>query len=66
MVLDPFMGSGTTAAAAIRCGRHYVGFELNAEYCELIEKRLQVLMSVDKPGTVTLRGNELKPASEEI
>jgi site-specific DNA-methyltransferase (adenine-specific) len=66
VVLDPFMGSGTTAAAAIRCGRHYVGFELNAEYCELIEKRLQVLMSVDKPGTVTLPGSELKPASEEI
>lgn len=41
LVLDPFMGSGTTAVAAKRCGRDYVGFELNATYCALIERRLQ-------------------------
>jgi site-specific DNA-methyltransferase (adenine-specific) len=35
------MGSGTTAVAARRCGRNFVGFELNAEYCELIEARLK-------------------------
>lgn len=32
IVLDPFMGSGTTALAAKKHGRHYIGFELNAEY----------------------------------
>ncbi len=40
VILDPFMGSGTTAIAAKRCGRQFVGFELNAEYCQIIEERL--------------------------
>ena len=43
VVLDPFMGSGTTAVAARRCGRNFVGFELNPEYCALIERRLAQL-----------------------
>ena len=41
LVLDPFMGSGTTAAAAKRNGRNYVGFELNPEYCAMIARRLE-------------------------
>ena len=40
VVLDPFMGSGTTAVAAKRCGRHFAGFELNPDYCRLAEARL--------------------------
>lgn len=40
VVLDPFMGSGTTAVAAKRCGRDFVGFELNPDYCAMIENRL--------------------------
>jgi site-specific DNA-methyltransferase (adenine-specific) len=32
LVLDPFMGSGTTAVAAIQSGRHYVGYEIDSEY----------------------------------
>ncbi len=40
VVLDLFMGSGTTALAARRCGRDFVGFELNPAYCAIIEQRL--------------------------
>jgi site-specific DNA-methyltransferase (adenine-specific) len=40
IILDPFMGTGTTAVAAQRCGRDFVGFELNPAYCEIIASRL--------------------------
>jgi site-specific DNA-methyltransferase (adenine-specific) len=40
LVLDPFMGTGTTAVAARRNGRRFVGFELNPDYCAAIERRL--------------------------
>lgn len=40
VILDPFMGSGTTAVAAIETGRHFIGFELSPEYCELANERV--------------------------
>ena len=39
-MLDPFLGSGTTAMVAKNMGRHYVGIELNPEYTELAYKRI--------------------------
>jgi site-specific DNA-methyltransferase (adenine-specific) len=45
VVLDPFMGSGTTAVAARHCGRHFTGFEMNSDYCALIEQRLAALQA---------------------
>lgn len=41
LVLDPFLGSGTTAVAAAVARRHYVGFDTEAEYIELAEQRLR-------------------------
>ena len=41
LVLDPFMGSGTTAAVSIQYGRGYLGCELNPEYGPLQEERIQ-------------------------
>jgi len=41
VVLDPFMGSGTTALAAQEHGRRWVGVELNPEYVKIIKKRTQ-------------------------
>jgi len=41
IVLDPFIGSGTTAVAAIELNRHYVGYDVNREYVDLAEKRIK-------------------------
>ena len=41
IVLDPFLGSGTTAAVAKQMGRHYIGIELNPDYCELAKQRIR-------------------------
>jgi site-specific DNA-methyltransferase (adenine-specific) len=40
IVLDPFMGSGTSAVAALRHGRRFIGFELNPEYFRIVERRV--------------------------
>ncbi len=39
-VLDPFMGSGTTGLVARKLNRNYIGFELNADYIKIAEKRI--------------------------
>jgi len=40
-VLDPFLGSGTTAAVALKHGRKAIGLELNPDYVELAIERIQ-------------------------
>jgi site-specific DNA-methyltransferase (adenine-specific) len=40
LVLDPFLGSGSTAIAAVQSGRHFVGYETDSAYAELAEKRI--------------------------
>jgi DNA modification methylase len=40
VVLDPFMGAGTTAVAAIQAGRQYLGFETDPAYVQLAEERI--------------------------
>jgi len=40
VVLDPFIGSGTTAVAATQLGRHYVGIDVKEEYCQRARERL--------------------------
>lgn len=42
IVLDPFMGSGTTSIVASKLGRDYVGIELNPEYKEMAERRIKL------------------------
>lgn len=42
VVLDPFVGSGTTCVAAAKNKRHYVGYDIVPEYCELAERRIKV------------------------
>lgn len=45
VVLDPFMGSGTTAVSCLRHGRVVVGFEINPAYCEIAADRIDRLRS---------------------
>lgn len=42
MVLDPFMGSGTAPVVAKKLGRHFIGVEINEEYCLWAAKRLMM------------------------
>ena len=48
VVLDPFMGSGTTAKMAAALDRKYIGFEISAEYCALAQKRLSGSMEKNR------------------
>ena len=50
IILDPFMGSGTTAMTAKELGRDYIGCELNKEYGDLMKKRLGLYASLQSGG----------------
>jgi site-specific DNA-methyltransferase (adenine-specific) len=41
LILDPFMGSGTTAIACINTNRNYIGFELDKHYCDIANERIR-------------------------
>ena len=41
VVLDPFMGSGTTAIACINTNRNYIGFEIDKHYCDIANERIR-------------------------
>jgi len=47
LVLDPFLGSGTSAVVAKKLGRQFLGVEQNLDYCLLAQKRLA--MAADNP-----------------
>ncbi len=45
VVLDPFCGSGTTCIAALKTGRHFVGFDINDDYVNLAKDRISAFLS---------------------
>ena len=45
VVFDPFLGSGTTSVVAKKLGRHYLGVEMEAQYCAWAEQRLEMAES---------------------
>ena len=47
VVLDSFMGSGTTAVACVNTGRQYIGFELDEDYYKLAKKRIKEVIKND-------------------
>jgi len=53
-ILDPFMGSGTTAIACEKLARNWIGIEINSEYCDIIKTRVdkykkQMRLFVENP-----------------
>lgn len=50
VVLDPFMGAGTTALVALKLGRRFIGIELNPAYAEIARKRIAPLMATSEGG----------------
>ncbi len=47
-ILDPFMGSGTTAISALNFDRDYIGIDISPEYCDMAEKRIKKHRSLKK------------------
>jgi DNA modification methylase len=59
VILDPFMGSGSTAIAAVQGKRHYVGYEIEAEYLRLAQRRVkQFIREVMAPTLLDLAAEE--------
>jgi len=48
-VLDPFLGSGTTAVACVETGRHFIGIERDAGYCAIAEQRIAAARRAHQP-----------------
>ena len=51
LVLDPFLGSGTTALVARRLERNYLGIDCNSDYCDMARRRLKEAGRQDSPGS---------------
>ncbi len=47
VVLDPFIGSGSTAVACKKLGRHFIGYDINPEYCEYAQNRVEAMTNED-------------------
>lgn len=43
IVVDPFIGSGTTAVVCLNSNRNYIGFDVSQEYCKIADRRLSVI-----------------------
>jgi len=58
IVLDPFMGSGTTAVAAIKSERKFVGYDISQKYIDLAEKRLKPFLEQTTIKFATIENDE--------
>ena len=58
VVLDPFVGAGTTCIAALQTKRKYVAYDIDEKYCKLAERRIKVFMHELKQTTLFEHGNK--------
>ena len=63
VVLDPYMGSGTTAVACKELGRQYIGFEINEEYHKICVDRLN---GINAHGQMSLLNDEPQQKYETV
>lgn len=48
LIVDPFLGSGTTALACKELGRDFIGCDIDSNYCQIANDRLKGIMQIDK------------------
>ncbi|MCX6257961.1 MAG: site-specific DNA-methyltransferase [Bacteroidia bacterium] len=67
IVLDPFIGSGTTAIVAKRLNRKYIGFELNPEYVKIANQRIENSKSTNQnTKTISINKNQLNRLAKTV
>ena len=64
IVLDPFMGSGTTGLVTLRLGRQFLGYELNPEYCAMANRRLSKVINQQRLDFCATESNPNQERSE--
>jgi site-specific DNA-methyltransferase (adenine-specific) len=60
VVLDPFMGSGSAALAALKSGRHYVGYEIDDNYVRLADRRIRACLAESGQHTLFPAKNQVR------
>jgi site-specific DNA-methyltransferase (adenine-specific) len=66
VVLDPFMGSGTTAVAAVRTGRHYLGYDTDEAYARAARERVAAEARTVAAGELPTRPDRAVDAAREV
>lgn len=70
LVLDPFMGSGTTAVSALNTGRNYIGYELEKSYFDILTNRIARHAGDHPKGSIVgkddLQDNEVRVAQQSL
>jgi modification methylase len=56
VILDPFMGSGQTAMAALLSKRNFIGYETNKKYIESAENRIEIMRAELANPSITVKG----------